>query len=166
MNLNDVLAYPANSHERRHGPLGYVDYKSYKPWLRDEFTFRCVYCLGAKLGARMAIVRSASTMFARVHCTPSRVATTTIWSTRVVAVIPSNRTSCFPLTLVRKPGVVIWTAFLTERCVASLRQESKQSRSAASIGLPWSRRVAECSKYCKNLRHSEAKPARHCCMST
>ena len=45
MNLNDVLAYPADSHERRHGPLGYVDYKSYKPWLRDEFTFRCVYCL-------------------------------------------------------------------------------------------------------------------------
>jgi hypothetical protein len=22
-----------------------IDYQSYKPWLRDEFTFRCVYCL-------------------------------------------------------------------------------------------------------------------------
>jgi hypothetical protein len=30
---------------RRHGPAGYQDYKHYKPWLRDEFTFRCVYCL-------------------------------------------------------------------------------------------------------------------------
>jgi len=29
----------------RHGPLGYVDYASYHPWLRDEFVFRCVYCL-------------------------------------------------------------------------------------------------------------------------
>ena len=26
-------------------PTGYTTYKSYKPWLRDEFLFRCVYCL-------------------------------------------------------------------------------------------------------------------------
>ncbi|MCL4201131.1 MAG: HNH endonuclease [Pirellulaceae bacterium] len=37
--------YPAESHARRHGPQGYADYESYRPWLRDEFTFRCVYCL-------------------------------------------------------------------------------------------------------------------------
>ena len=30
---------------RRHGPGGYADYSSYRPWLRDDFTFRCVYCL-------------------------------------------------------------------------------------------------------------------------
>jgi hypothetical protein len=30
---------------RRHGPRGYTDYKHYKPWLRDEFSFRCAYCL-------------------------------------------------------------------------------------------------------------------------
>jgi hypothetical protein len=30
---------------RRHGPLGYLNYQSFKPWLRDGFTFRCVYCL-------------------------------------------------------------------------------------------------------------------------
>jgi hypothetical protein len=29
---------------RRHGPRGYVDDEHYKPWLRDEFTYRCVYC--------------------------------------------------------------------------------------------------------------------------
>ena len=40
-----VFQYPTTAHVRRHGPSGYDDYKSYKPWLRDEFTFRCVVCL-------------------------------------------------------------------------------------------------------------------------
>ena len=38
-------AYPSTPHVRRHGPGGWGDYKKYRPWLRDEFTFRCVYCL-------------------------------------------------------------------------------------------------------------------------
>lgn len=37
--------YPPAAHVRRHGPRGYSDYESYRPWLRDEFAFRCVYCL-------------------------------------------------------------------------------------------------------------------------
>lgn len=37
--------YPLTAVLRRHGPQGYADYSSYRPWLRDEFTFRCVYCL-------------------------------------------------------------------------------------------------------------------------
>jgi hypothetical protein len=37
--------YPTSPHARRHGPAGYKDYSSYRDWLRDEFTFRCVYCL-------------------------------------------------------------------------------------------------------------------------
>jgi hypothetical protein len=36
--------YPVVPYERRHGPAGYTDYSSYRPWLRDEFCFRCVYC--------------------------------------------------------------------------------------------------------------------------
>lgn len=40
-----VFDYPVASPVRRHGPRGYLDYKHYKPWLRDEFSFRCVYCL-------------------------------------------------------------------------------------------------------------------------
>jgi hypothetical protein len=40
-----VFDYPNAPHVRRHGPQGYLDYKHYKPWLRDEFSFRCVYCL-------------------------------------------------------------------------------------------------------------------------
>ena len=37
--------YPPAPHVRRHGPAGYADYASYRPWLRDEFAFRCVFCL-------------------------------------------------------------------------------------------------------------------------
>jgi hypothetical protein len=37
--------YPAGVHVRRHGPDGWKDYAKYRPWLRDEFAFRCVYCL-------------------------------------------------------------------------------------------------------------------------
>jgi hypothetical protein len=37
--------YPTAPHVRRHGPRGWKDYQRYRPWLRDEFSFRCVYCL-------------------------------------------------------------------------------------------------------------------------
>jgi hypothetical protein len=37
--------YPDAPHERKHGPEDLIQYQSYKDWLRDEFTFRCVYCL-------------------------------------------------------------------------------------------------------------------------
>ena len=37
--------YPQTPHVRRHGPAGYSTYESYRPWLEDEFSFRCVYCL-------------------------------------------------------------------------------------------------------------------------
>jgi hypothetical protein len=40
-----VFDYPQQVHLRRHGPEGYSNYQSYKPWLRDEFDFRCIYCL-------------------------------------------------------------------------------------------------------------------------
>lgn len=39
------FAYPAAPHVRKHGPDGYSKYDSYRPWLRDEFSFQCVYCL-------------------------------------------------------------------------------------------------------------------------
>ena len=37
--------YPSTTHVRRHGPAAYSDHASYRPWLRDEFSFRCVYRL-------------------------------------------------------------------------------------------------------------------------
>jgi hypothetical protein len=39
------FAYPTAPHRRRHGPGGYKNYQDYKDWLRDEFCFRCAYCL-------------------------------------------------------------------------------------------------------------------------
>lgn len=39
------VAYPAAPLLRPHGPRGYKDYGDFKPFLRDEFVFRCVYCL-------------------------------------------------------------------------------------------------------------------------
>ena len=41
--------YPVEPHQRRHGPQGYGSPESYRPWLRDEFAFRCVYCLDREL---------------------------------------------------------------------------------------------------------------------
>lgn len=39
------FAYPKTPHTRKHGPRGYADYSEYRDWVRDEFTFRCVFCL-------------------------------------------------------------------------------------------------------------------------
>ncbi len=39
------FAHPGVPHVRRHGPRGYSEHESYRPWVRDEFAFRCVYCL-------------------------------------------------------------------------------------------------------------------------
>lgn len=39
------FVYPNSPLVRRHGPSGYSGYASYRPWLRDEFAFRCIYCL-------------------------------------------------------------------------------------------------------------------------
>lgn len=39
------FTYPKEQHTRRHGPQGYPNYGEYRNWLRDEFSFRCIYCL-------------------------------------------------------------------------------------------------------------------------
>jgi hypothetical protein len=44
-NLPAPFGYPSGPHVRRHGPQGYSKYRQYRNWLRDEFSFRCVYCL-------------------------------------------------------------------------------------------------------------------------
>lgn len=40
-----AFRYPTQPLARRHGPRRYADFHSFRPWLRDEFSFRCVYCL-------------------------------------------------------------------------------------------------------------------------
>lgn len=37
--------YPATRLRRKHGPAGYARHRYFLPWLRDEFDFRCAYCL-------------------------------------------------------------------------------------------------------------------------
>jgi hypothetical protein len=49
MTVTTPFSYSPEPHQRKHGPAGYQNYQDYKPWLRDEFTFRCVYCLEREL---------------------------------------------------------------------------------------------------------------------
>lgn len=51
----EPYAYPSTPHTRRHGPAGWSDYQRYRPWLRDEFTFRCVYCLEREVWRDMRV---------------------------------------------------------------------------------------------------------------
>lgn len=39
------FAYPEQVAGRKHGPRGYAHYEGYRDWLRDEFLYRCAYCL-------------------------------------------------------------------------------------------------------------------------
>ena len=48
-----IFDYPEERSDRRHGPAGYADYESYREWLRDEFCFRCVYCLKRETWGRV-----------------------------------------------------------------------------------------------------------------
>lgn len=41
----ECYKFPSIPHVRRHYPSGYKSYGRYRDWLRDEFAFRCVYCL-------------------------------------------------------------------------------------------------------------------------
>jgi hypothetical protein len=65
--------YSADPHQRRHGPSGYSNYQDYKPWLRDEFVFRCVYCL-----EREVWYPSGANAFSVDHVVPKSEAPTLI----------------------------------------------------------------------------------------
>lgn len=43
--VEKVFLYPGTPHMRRHGPQGYEDYESYRGWIRDDFSYRCVFSL-------------------------------------------------------------------------------------------------------------------------
>jgi hypothetical protein len=40
-----VFIYPAIPHKRKHGPRGYTTLEPFREWLRDEFSYRCVFSL-------------------------------------------------------------------------------------------------------------------------
>lgn len=60
-----LFAYSAAPYVRRHSPAGYANYEAYKPWLRDEFCFRCAYCL-----VRERWFSSGSDIFSVEHIRP------------------------------------------------------------------------------------------------
>ena len=72
--------YPGQSHVRRHGPAGYADYKRYRPWLRDEFTFRCVYCLKRERWGLVLRLTTSTTFFLK-RTIQKQLSTTTTFST-------------------------------------------------------------------------------------
>ncbi len=43
--MTPPFQYPPVAGSRIHAPMGYADAESYREWLRDEFAFRCIYCL-------------------------------------------------------------------------------------------------------------------------
>jgi len=45
--------YPATPLCRKHGPAGYSKHRYYLPWLRDDFDFRCAYCLLRELWGQL-----------------------------------------------------------------------------------------------------------------
>ncbi len=71
MTAFNPFAYPAEPHAPAHAPSGYTDYGSYKPWLRDEFAFRCVYCLTRE---RWDVSASGHAGFGVDHLAPQSVA--------------------------------------------------------------------------------------------
>jgi hypothetical protein len=61
------FAYPEHAASRKHGPQGYAHYEAYRDWLRDEFDFRCAYCLMRESWLR------GSRGFQIDHCSPRRL---------------------------------------------------------------------------------------------
>jgi len=43
--MTTPFEYPESPLKRRHNPQGYRNPESYRDWLRDEFSFRCTFCL-------------------------------------------------------------------------------------------------------------------------
>lgn len=63
-----VFIYPNAKYTAKHGPYGYERYSSYKAWLRDEFWYRCVYCL-----SRETWYPTGSSCFAVEHIAPKGI---------------------------------------------------------------------------------------------
>ena len=51
MSGTEPFQYPEHPHCRKHGPE-YTDPADYTDWLRDEFDFRCVYCMSRESWSR------------------------------------------------------------------------------------------------------------------
>lgn len=59
--------YPTTPYQRRHGPQGYAEYSEYRDWIRDEFAFRCVFCLRREVWLGSSTVFHADHAVAQKH---------------------------------------------------------------------------------------------------
>ena len=61
------FCYPAQPHTRKHGPRGYKNWEEYRPWLRDDFDFHCVFCLRRETWDERRAVFAVEHLTARKH---------------------------------------------------------------------------------------------------
>jgi len=99
-----IFRYPAAEHETRHGPSWYTDDADYKPWLRDEFDYRCVYCL-----CRETWMPDGHRAFSVEHLIPrSRAISPSEYASLAYACCVCNATRCadpLPLHPSAAPGL-------------------------------------------------------------
>lgn len=65
------FCYPVKPHARKHGPSGYKHWDGYRDWLRDEFDFRCVFCLRREVWDERRAVFAVEHLIPRKHA-PNR----------------------------------------------------------------------------------------------
>lgn len=130
-----VFAYPATEHQRRHGPRGYTSYRAFKPWLRDEFTFRCVYCL-----SRERWCPNGHEEFAVDHAVPRTVAPdkTCDYENLVYACQSCNRNrqnAELPMDLLQMPlSTHLWVA--SDGTVQALTREGRYLERICQLNRP------------------------------
>jgi hypothetical protein len=61
------FCYPVKPHARKHGPSGYKHWDGYRDWLRDEFDFRCVFCLRREVWDERRAVFAVEHLIPRKH---------------------------------------------------------------------------------------------------
>ena len=86
MSSPEPFTYPIKPHQRKHGPDGYSEYADFKDWLRDEFDFRCVYCLRRESWAPRRAVWAVEHMIPR----KDRRDLSTVYSNLVLACATCN----------------------------------------------------------------------------
>jgi hypothetical protein len=104
--MSAPFEYPPAPHVRRHGPQGYADYASYRPWLRDEFSFRCVYCLLREQWGRVRGIYAIDHFLAVAHH-PARVTDydNLLYACASCNTAKGDRAVPDPLTLLTSPAV-------------------------------------------------------------
>jgi hypothetical protein len=82
----EPFEYPLLPHRRKHGPVGYTHWSGFKDWLRDEFDFRCVYCMRREIWDRKQAIWVVEHL--KPRCSHPHL--TTVYSNLVLACAACN----------------------------------------------------------------------------